>query len=537
MINSGGKPIPVVIIGAGPAGLALAIELGHRNIECLLIEKNDRVGYAPRAKTTNVRTRTHLRRWGIATNLAQASPFGVDYPSNVLFVTRLSGDLLTRFTDASNCNPRRSPLYPEHGQWIPQYKLEQVLQEHVSTLPAVHARFRTRFVSATQTPDHVLVHIHNIADGTDLTLNCEYFVGADGAHSAVRDVIGAIMHGQSRLSRNYNVVFRARGLEQAHKHGPGTMYWQVNPEAPSLMGPMDKDDVWYFMPTKLPEGVTLRDSDPSRMIALSTGIDLEYEILSTDLWGASSLIADKYGDRRIFLVGDACHQHPPFGGYGMNMGIADSVDLGWKLAAKLLGWGGPRLLSSYEMERRPIHKQVIVEATKNHAVLSNEFWREGLEGKGPGAEQLRSEIGARIHAAKASEFETLATVLGYCYEDSPVIDYDGGGPYPREGNRYFPSSKAGCVTPHAWLKDGSSLYDHLGAGFTLLLSGSVFSSAIDKFRADAAAYDVPLHTFALADGDDVDPYQTAFTLVRPDQHVGWRGNSYKAGLMRHLTGH
>src|SRR6266567_4382100 len=137
---------PLLIVGAGPAGLAAAVELGHRSIPCLVVERNDRVGYAPRAKTTNVRTREHLRRWGIADKLRAASPFGVDYPSNIVFCTRLSGFSLARFDNAFNCAPARNPAYSEHAQWIPQYALEEVLRAHAETLPSVELRFSAELV-------------------------------------------------------------------------------------------------------------------------------------------------------------------------------------------------------------------------------------------------------------------------------------------------------------------------------------------------------------------------------------------------------
>ncbi|MGH8237283.1 MAG: FAD-dependent monooxygenase [Steroidobacteraceae bacterium] len=329
----------VIIVGAGPVGLALAIELGHRSIPCIVVERNARVGHAPRAKTTNVRTREHLRRWGIAGELRAASPLGIDYPSNVLFVTRLSGFLLARFENAFNCGPGHNPFYSEHAQWIPQYSVEEVLRAHAQTLASVELRFNCDLVSLEQSDRQVQAEIRDLAANTQETLQADYLVGGDGARSTVRELIGARMAGAYGLSRNYNVVFRAPGLTAAHAHGPAIMYWQVNADVPSFMGPMDRGDKWFFMPTKLPDGVKLTELEAPALIRRATGIDLPYEVLSSDEWVASRLLADRYRDRRVFLAGDACHLHPPFGGYGMNTGIADGVDLGWKIAAVLQGWG------------------------------------------------------------------------------------------------------------------------------------------------------------------------------------------------------
>ncbi|WP_081477046.1 FAD-dependent monooxygenase [Sphingomonas sp. PAMC 26605] len=527
----------VVIIGAGPSGLALAIELGSRGVRCLLSERNDRVGYAPRAKTTNVRTRTHLRRWGIADKLAAESPFGVDYPSTVNFVTRLGGFGLARIENASNCHPARNDLYPEHGQWVPQYKLEQVMREHAETLPTIELRFSTEFVSATQQPDGVDLLLRNRTSGEELPVRCGYVVGADGARSALRDVIGATMHGTYGLSRNYNIVFRAPGLAEAHGHGAATMYWQVNPAAPSLIGPMDRDDIWFFMPTRLPEGFKITSDTAATLIREATGIDLPYEILSSDEWVASSLIADRYRDGRIFLIGDACHLHPPFGGYGMNMGVADGVDLGWKLAAMVQGWGGPALLDSYEIERRVIHEEVIAEAAANHAVLSNDFWSDGLEEPGEVGDAMRRVVGERIAALKRREFHTLKTVLGGCYKTSPVLAIDDDiAPTPSEDRRYIPSSRVGCLAPHVWRADGRSLYDLFGKGFALVARFDAGSEQTNKALADAARRGIALAVIYITEHEAIGRYDVPLTLVRPDQHVAWRGRYWSDGVLDLVAG-
>ncbi len=288
----------VLIVGAGPVGLALAIELGHRRIPCVLIERNDRVGYAPRAKTTNVRTREHFRRWGIADALRAASPLGMDYPSNVVFCTRLGGYELTRFENAFYCAPGRNPLYSEHSQWVPQYTVEEVMRAHAQSLPGVELRFNCELTSFTQDGEGVRAVARDRVGGAELRFEAAFLVGADGARSMVREGIGAKLQGTYGLSRNYNVVFRAPGLAQAHGHGPAIMYWQVNQKAPSLIGPMDRGDKWFFMPTGVREGWKLDPADAPGMIRQATGIDLPYEVLSTDEWVASRFLADSYRDRR-----------------------------------------------------------------------------------------------------------------------------------------------------------------------------------------------------------------------------------------------
>lgn len=531
----------VLIIGAGPAGLALAIELGSRAISCIVIERNARVGAAPRAKTTNVRTREHLRRWGIADKLADASPLGLDYPSNVMFVTRLAGYPLARFDNAFNCAPQRNALYSEHAQWVPQYTLEKVLKEHAQSLPGVEFRFLTELVSFEQDASGVRSVTRKVDSEVLDVITSQYIVGADGARSAVRAAIGARMEGSYGLSRNYNIVFRAPGLAAAHPHGKAIMYWQINADTPSLIGPMDVDDTWFFMPTGVPQDFKVTDAEAAALIRKATGIDLPYEIKSTDEWVASRLIADKYRDRRAVLVGDACHLHPPFGGYGMNMGVADSVDLGWKLAAVLRGWGGPALIASYEAERRPVHQRVMDEAVANHAVLGKQLTQDGSEDDGPLGARLRSQIGAAIREVKGREFNTLGVVLGSHYHGSPIVAIEDSPPPPEQVAHATPSAYPGSLAPHAWLADGSSLYDGFGPGYTLLATGGWNAADLLQARRDAADTGVPLtvcqpeaHGAALPE-----LYQARLVLIRPDQHVAWRGDIWPhdgKALLRTLCG-
>lgn len=509
--------VDVLIVGAGPVGLAAAIELGSRGVRCLVVEQHERVGVAPRAKTTNVRTREHLRRWGIADRLAAAAPLGVDYPSNIVFATRLTGHELCRFENASYCRPGKNPLYSEHGQWIPQYTLEEVLKAHAETLPGVEIRFGSRLEDFSQDDSSVTARVGAA------TVRSTYLIGADGARSTVRGLIGASMSGE-RFGRHCNTVFRAPGIGSAHRLGPATMYWLVNGDVPCVTGPMDKGDKWFFG-CNLPEGMNLEGEQAKGLIRRATGVDLPLEILSSDEWIAHRLIADRYRHRRVFLAGDACHLHPPFGGYGMNMGIGDAVDLGWKMAAVLQGWGGEGLLAAYEAERRPVHEFVMDEAVANHSLLPMHLWQEGLDDATAQGAALRAEVGARIKAAKVREFDNLGVVLGANYSGSPLVVDDGSAPPPRHFRDYVPSAHPGCLAPHAWLEDGSSLYDHFGQGFTLL---AVKELSLEMRKG------VPLkilHQPALRN-----LYQANFTLIRPDQHVAWRGDAWDAQALEVATG-
>jgi hypothetical protein len=317
------------------------------------------------------------------------------------------------------------------------------------------------------------------------------------------------------------------------------MYWMVNEEMPSLLGPMDEAGLWTFMVTKLSDNVDPAAIDPVELIRRGTGLrDLDIEIVGTDLWVANRLVADAYSRGRVFLAGDACHLHPPFGGFGMNMGIGDAVDLGWKMSAWLDGWGGDGLLATYETERRPVHERTIAEAVHNFGLTGNQLVRPALEEPGLVGEATRHEVADIIEATKVREFRTLGIVLGMRYEKSPIVVADGSEPPPDDFMLYVPSAYPGCLAPHLWLSDGSSLYDHFGNGFTLLVTEGDLG-ATEQLCSAAAKRNVPLKTLAPADLRLRDRYCAKLALIRPDQHVAWRGDELPAdcdALLALVTG-
>jgi hypothetical protein len=368
-------------------------------------------------------------------------------------------------------------------------------------------------------------------------VNSAFLIGADGARSMVREAIGASMTGDGAFSRNYSIIFRAPELAERNAHEPAIMYWMINEEVPSLLGPMDEKGLWFFMATKL--DVDPATIDAVELIRRGSGIaDLKIEIVGTDLWVAHRLVADRYSGGRVFLAGDACHLHPPFGGFGMNMGIGDAVDLGWKLAATLAGWGGEALLASYEAERRPVHARTIAEAVQNYSAVSNELVRPALEEDSLRGEATRREVADIIQAVKVREFKTLGVILGLRYADSPIIVSDGSEPPPEHFMLYVPSAHPGCLAPHLWLDDGSSLYDHFGPGFTLLVTDGD-TAATHALVTAAKARGVPLKLLVPGDERLRARYGARFALIRPDQHVGWRGDAIPDdcdGLLARLTG-
>ncbi len=529
----------VVIIGAGPVGLALAIELGMRGVRATLVEENDRIAPQPRAKTTNVRSMEHMRRWGIAAALRASAPLPADYPTDVIFTTRLFGHRLARFENAFNGYRVRDERYSEPAQWVPQFKVEAALRRRALSLPGVTLHAATRFLSLVETPAGVSAEVEDIASGARRQIAASYLVGADGARSQVRRVLDIAMQGRHAFGFNLNYVIRVPGLRQFGALDPAIMYWLVNQDSPAATGPMDQDDVWFYGFLRGKDEPPPDDAAVKARIRRSFGRDVDVEILVTDAWAAHSLIAERYGTARVHLAGDACHLHPPFGGYGMNLGLGDSVDLGWKLAAMVQGWGGAALLDSYAAERRPVHRRVIDEAVANYALLSDHLARPEIEQDGAAGAAVRRALGDAILTGKAREFHTLGVVLGAQYSGSPIVVPDGSAAPPEHTSDYVPSAHPGCLAPHLWLADGSSLYDGFGLGFTLLATPAATAASVAALAGAAQAAGLPLTVLRPEDGRIAALYQAALTLIRPDQHVAWRGDAAgadAAGIIARVRG-
>jgi 2-polyprenyl-6-methoxyphenol hydroxylase-like FAD-dependent oxidoreductase len=516
-LTTGSLPgtVQVVLAGGGPAGLACAVELGRRGIGCLVIEPRTTVSRArPRCKTINVRSMQHLRRWGIAGRLRDRAPLSPAWSSDAVFCTSLAGRELSRFTGVLGLVPE-GDRFPELGQQAPQYVLEELLRDVVRELPACQLATGFAVTGVEQDEGEVRVTVAG-RDGGHAVVTADYLVGCDGPRSVVRDRIGAAYTGEAALRPNFGMVFTAPDLWRHVRHGPAVHYWIINPAAPALMGPIDPDGTWWLIAFGVDSETGEREA--VRLIDAAAGVPSGAVVRSTDPWTARMQIADTMRRGRVFLAGDAAHLNPPFGGHGLNTGIGDAVDLGWKLAATLDGWGGSALLDSYELERRPIQERVIREATANMAVTSPELLADNLDADDAAGERARRAAGERIQRAKRPEFHSLELVLGIRIEDSPVI---ARAPDAAARRETLPGIQPGALLPHAWLGPGRSLYDELGAGFTLLVRRpGTGTGAIEKA---ARARGVPLRVL---DAPDQDPVHRgpALALIRPDQYVAWAGD-------------
>jgi 2-polyprenyl-6-methoxyphenol hydroxylase-like FAD-dependent oxidoreductase len=500
--------VPVLVAGGGPVGLAAAVELGRRGIRCLVVEPRTVVSHArPRCKTINVRSMEHLRRWGIADRLRERAPLPTSWSQDIVFCTSLSGRELSRFTGVLGLAPD-GDRYPELGQQAPQYVLEELLRDVVDELPACTLATGLSVVDVDQDVDAVRVTVAD-ADGHRRVVMAEYVLGCDGPRSIVRDRIGSAYTGDHALRPNFGMVFTAPGLWPHVRHGRAVHYWVVNPTAPALVGPLDQNDTWWVIAFGVDQESGEREAH--RLIDAAVGAAVEARVISTDPWTARMQIVDRMRVGRVFLAGDAAHLNPPFGGHGLNTGLGDAVDLGWKLAAVLDGWGGPGLLDSYEIERRPIQQEVIREATANMQVLSTELLADNLDDEDDAGAAAREAAGIRIQETKRQEFHALDLVLDLHIADSPVI------------------VAGGARLRHSWLQSGQSLYDDLGPGFTLILFGGAETG--DSLRKSAAARGVPLGVLDLRAEGLRDRYEADLVLVRPDQYVVWHGDQHPAAAV------
>jgi 2-polyprenyl-6-methoxyphenol hydroxylase-like FAD-dependent oxidoreductase len=517
--------IPVLIAGAGPVGLSLAIELAYRGIRCLVVEQTDGSVEFPTTNLANTRTCEHLRRWGIADKMRYESGYPTDYPRNYLFVTRMDGYEIARFDHAPNGDPAaRSPYSPEGRLWISKPYFDPVLHKHAGTLPGIEIRYSTSFDSFQQDASKVNAKIVETNTGEEEIIEADYLAGCDGGRSNIRRALGIQFQGVFSQGMNVAVLFRSPLLEHI-KHGPAVQYQIINAQINGAIAAVDGKQLWRLNVRNVKQE-QLDTFDAPQKIRYALGENIPFKILAVRPWTGHCVVADRYQDGRVFLAGDAAHLNWPAGGFGMNTGVGDAVDIGWKLAAVLQGWGGARLLESYTEERKPIAMINVNEAAEMRASFDNQTpFSPQIEEDSEAGKQLREEARAAILRTRAKEFQhdSAGIELGYRYENSPIGVADGTPAPPLDHGLYVPSTWPGARAPHAWLKDGRSTLDLFGKGFTLLnLSGT--STTTSTITEAAGRVGLPLQEIKIDDPKVRETYERNLVLVRPDGHVAWRGD-------------
>jgi 2-polyprenyl-6-methoxyphenol hydroxylase-like FAD-dependent oxidoreductase len=539
----------VVIIGGGPCGLMLAIELGRRQIPVILLEERSSPARFPAANATQARSMEHYRRLGFAEKVrAQGLP--PDYPTDIAYFTRYSKHELARFSLPS-ARAAREIVKTLTGSWsaaelphrVSQMFVEAVLRDEAAACPTVSIRPGWRMVAVRDTGSGVEVEAEH--SGGRSTLRAAYAMGADGGSSPTRKSLGYGFAGEAGAVRDFMggrmfaIHFRSTRLYDVIPHPRAWMYWTVNGDRRAFMATVNGRDEFNFHTQLRPgESEQVSDAEANAMFERALAQPHKVEIIARSAWNAGyTLVAEKFQRGRIFLGGDAVHLFTPAGGLGYNTAIEDAVNLGWKLAAVLKGWGGAALLDSYETERQAIARRNTGYARGFADSLGLFMPPPELEDETPAGEAARKLTGDHFNHHARFEFNIPGITFGGRYDGSPVVVPDGLSAPPDTVNTYQPSACPGGRAPHLWLADGHSLYDALGFEFTLLQLGAKPADA-EPFRAAAQALGVPLSIVPIAGEEARDLYGADLALIRPDQIVAWRGNSSAdaAAALRRATG-
>ncbi|WP_063129778.1 FAD-dependent oxidoreductase [Nocardia fusca] len=523
----------VLIIGAGPVGMTLALDLARRGIDVIIVEKQ-RADAAPRTRCNHISARSleYYRSLGIATEIRNAG-LPRSHPHDVAYVTSLTGHELTRIRIPASENTYGSVGYADSGWPTPepphrcnQLYWEPILREHLRTTPNIRTFYGTEITDIEQDLAQVTARGVNGA-GESVQFNATYLVGCDGGTSRVRKSIGAEFEGTEVISGTRGVYVRSRDLAVKRRVDPAWMTWFLNEYSYGCVVALDGTELWSIQ-FFLPAGRTDFDSiDPHEGIKAAVGAEIDYEIISVDDWYGRRLVADRFRDRRVFICGDAGHLWIPMAGYGMNAGIASAMTLSWQLAGVLSGWAEPGLLDAYEAERKPVTDQVSEHAMAlGLANLDTDLVRNVppmLLAEGSEADAFRAEVGRELYDVNLGQFACAGLNFGSYYDASPVISYDTESAPAYDLATYTPSTVPGCRTPHIWLNDGRSLYDAMETGFTLLRMDPALD--VSDLCLAAGKHNVPLQVIDLSVAEAGDIYQHKLVLSRPDQHVAWRGNT------------
>ena len=537
-----GADTEVLIVGAGPVGLTLAIDLGQKGVRCTLIERKEAPQFLPKMERCNARTMEIFRRMGLAGKI-RAAGLDRNVPMDVYVILAMNQPPLLRLPYPSvaeaqgqidACTDGSMPLEPY--QLISQYTLEPLLKSVAQALPGVTVRYGCEFLSLEQDATGVTARVRNGA-GPVASLRAAYLVGCDGGASRVRNELGIGLRGEGNLLQLRQALYCCDDLYERIPigNGPGKgRHYHVADDSATLLIMQDSTRHWTL------HAIVGEDQDMARQFERTVGVAVKYDMLYVGEWKQNLLLADHYGKGRVFLAGDSVHLVIPTGGLGMNTGIGDAVDLSWKLAGSLRGWGGPNLLASYEIERRQIGDRNV--GASRYASLGRRKWR------GEYRPEIRDRTAegqaAREHLAGVADIEQRKTnemigaELGYRYVGSPIIREEPGGP-EHLFREYVPTTWPGARLPHVWLDGHVALQDRLGPGYTLLRLGATGEDA-SALQRSFAAYDAPFDVLDVADDAARDVYGYDLILLRPDLHIVWRGNRLPIepdGLAAIATGH
>ena len=540
--------IPVIIVGAGPVGLCLALDLASRGVSSTVVERNPAgANETVRCNHVSSRTMETFRRLGLAADV-RAVGLPDDYPNDAAVRTSATGRELARIPIPCRRDRFTRKDVPD-GWWptpepphrVNQLFFEPILLERALANPLITLINDLEVSGFAESPDGIACSGTDLRSGQPVELLGQYLVGCDGGGSTIRKQIGATLEGDAVIQRVQSTYFRAPQLLGLIKSGPAWMsYLYIGNRAGNLVA-IDGKETWLLHNYLLPgeSGFDAVDRDYWLRALLGVDQDFSYQVIRQEDWIGRRLVADRFRRGHAFICGDAAHLWVPYGGYGMNAGIADAMNLSWLLAATINGWASPQILDAYEAERRPITDQVSRYAM-NHAqkaIAERLAIPAEVDDDGPEADALRARIGADAYALHVQQFACAGLNFGYYYPDSPIIDYDRGQAPAYTMHDYTPSTVPGCRTPHFWLADGTSLYDRMGPEYTLLR----FDDTVDVSPLVEAAehFGMPLTVLDLAREFAPAAFDHALLLSRPDGHVAWRGDALPsdiAALVARMSG-
>jgi 2-polyprenyl-6-methoxyphenol hydroxylase-like FAD-dependent oxidoreductase len=515
---------PVLIVGGGPVGLALAADLGWRGAPCIVVEQGEGPADHPRATAINARSMEFVRRWGVAEAVRKASA-PEDFPHTALYCTTLSGFEIARIDRPHHGGRGPTTTSPERAQRCNQIWLDPILRDLATSFASVDLRYRWRFEELIQTDDRVFATVHDLARDERRLIAAQYVIDCSGGHSVIRHQLGMTMSGSPYVGHFLSIFVKAPELWKHHAMGKAALINFVEPEGLwRNLVILDGRELYRFG-VRGKEFYDAPDKvDVERMFNEVVGKRVPHELISIRRWIARNVVSDAYRNGRVFFAGDAAHLNHPSSGLGLNTGLGDAVDLGWKLAATLAGWGGAGLLTSYEVERQPVGRRNI-----SHADVSHQGDRERapppeIFADTPAGERARRTMGDAIVASMTRKFITDGLALGYRYDPSPICCNEAGAAPHTSIEDYHPNAVTGSRAPHAWLPDGRSIIDLYGRGFTLVRFGDNAPdvSAIERAFASRG---VPLSVESVADPAIAALYVRRLVLVRPDGHVAWRADA------------
>ncbi len=530
---------PVLIVGAGPVGMTMALCLAQRGIASVLVELRA-AEVLPDVKCNHISARSMelFRALGVSQDL-RAAGLPDDYPHSVSYRTSTLGEEIarihipgrnTRLTDHSGPDGHWPTPEPPHR--INQRYIEPILRQHVQKQALITCLYKHQVIAFEQDEHQVTAQVQNLEqpDAPAFAIQASYLVGCDGGRSMVRKGIGAKLVGDEVVQRVQSTCIRAPGLIAKMKAAPAWAMFTVNPRRSGNIYAIDGKEVWLIHNYLRDHEVDFEavDRDWAIRTILGVGDDFEYQVMSKEDWIGRRLVSDQLQSGKVFVAGDAAHLWVPYAGYGMNAGLADAANLAWHLAAQLEGWAAPQALSAYEKERHPITEQVSRFAM-NHAHAMSQRRRqipENLEEDSPAGQAARTEFGQDLYDLNVQQYCCAGLNFGYYYDQSPVMVYDEERAPDYSMGSFQSSSVPGCRAPHFWLAEGRSVYDALGPAYTLLCFVNPICETVEALKGQAAVARMPLAVIDVSSQANVPPeYRHAFVLVRSDAHTVWRGDA------------